>query len=172
MTVVFRPLHPASPDAEADEVFDNGEVIPDALIPIEPLPKGFPTELFAPRLVNGSFAIRIDIDVAAGKLLLSPRPQRGHTAVPVQALSYVVFAQQGLPLSLPVYEPNRGFVDTPGRLYPLLEQKTPGRGMPRHHFRYTCGEYAWPMPSVMDCIRMHAAPHGPRVSSWLTAPLP
>ena len=78
--------------------------------------------------MNGSFAIRVDIDVARGKLLLSPQHQRGHLAVPVQPLSYVVFAQQGLPLSMPIYEPGRGFVDTPGRLYPLLQQKTPGRG--------------------------------------------
>jgi hypothetical protein len=127
MTVVFRPanLDPAALDEP--EVFDNGERIPDALIHTEQLPKGFPTELFAPQLVNGSFAIRVDIDVAPGKLLLSPRPQRGHMAVLVQPLSYVVFAKQGLPLSMPVYEPNRGLVDTPGRLYPLLEQKTSGR---------------------------------------------
>jgi hypothetical protein len=63
-----------------------------------------------------------------GKLLLSPRSQRGHPAVPVQPLSYVVFAKLGLPLSLPFYEPPRGLVDTPGRLYPLLEPHTSGRG--------------------------------------------
>ena len=48
-------------------------------------------------------------------------------AVPVQPLSYVVFAKQGLRLSIPVCEPHRGFVAIPGRLYPLLQQKTPGR---------------------------------------------
>jgi hypothetical protein len=128
MTVVFRPANLDAAALDEPEVFDNGELIPDALIHTEQLPKGFPTELFAPQLVNGSFAIRIAIEVAPGKLLLSPRHQQGHMAVPAQPLSYVVFAQQGLPLSLPVYEPGRGFVDTPGRLYPLLQQKRPGRG--------------------------------------------
>jgi hypothetical protein len=128
MTVVFRPAHRDPAALNEPEVFDNGEQIADALIHTEQLPKGFPTELFAPLLVNGSFAIRVDIEVARGKLLLSSQHQRGHMDVPVQPLSYVVFAQQGLPLSLPVYEPGRGFVDTPGRLYPLLQQKPPGRG--------------------------------------------
>ena len=132
MTVVFRPLHPASPDAEADEVFDNGEVIPDALIPIEPLPKGFPTERFSPQLQSGRYAIRVDLEVAAGKLLLSCRHWRGQPDTGAQPLSYVVFATQGLALSIPVYEPGRGFVDTPGRLYPLLQQKRPGRGAGDH----------------------------------------
>jgi hypothetical protein len=132
MTVVFRPanLEPAALD-EA-EVFDNGEQIPDALIHTEQLPKGFPTELFAPRLVNGSFAIRVNLEVAAGKLLLSCRPWRGQPDAGAQPLSYVVFATQGLALSIPVYEPGRGMVDTPGRLYPLLEQKRPGRGAGDH----------------------------------------
>jgi hypothetical protein len=129
MTAVFRPAHRDPAALDEPEVFDNGERIPDALIHTEQLPKGFPTELFAPQLVNGSFAIRIDIEVAPGKLLLSPRYQRGHLAVPVQPLSYVVFAKQGLPLSMPIYEPDRGFVDTPGRLYPLLEQKITDRGV-------------------------------------------
>ena len=128
MTVVFRPANLDPVALTEPEVFDNGERILAALIHTEQLPKGFPTELFAPQLVNGSFAIRVDIDVARGKLLLSPQHQRGHLAVPVQPLSYVVFAQQGLPLSMPVYEPGRGLVDTPGRLYPLLQQKMPGRG--------------------------------------------
>ena len=124
---MFRPQSPDPHDAEADEVFDDGERIPDALIHTEQLPKGFPTERFAPQLVNGGYAIRVDIQVMPGKLLLSPQPQRGHMAVPVQPLSYVVFAKQGLPLSIPVYEPGRGLVAIPGRLYPLLDQKRPGR---------------------------------------------
>ena len=109
-------------------MFDNGEVIPDALIPIEPLPKGFPTERFSPQLQSGRYAIRVDLEVAAGKLLLSCRHWRGQPDTGAQPLSYVVFATQGLALSIPVYEPGRGFVDTPGRLYPLLQQKMPGRG--------------------------------------------
>jgi hypothetical protein len=127
MAVVFRPQNPYPHDAETDEVFDDGERIPDALVHTEQLPKGFPAEWFAPQLVNGSYAIRVDIQVMPGKLLLSPRLQRGQMAVPVQPLSYVVFAKQGLPLSIPVYEPGRGLVAMPGRLYPLLEQKKPGR---------------------------------------------
>src|SRR5437764_4250841 len=86
MAVVFRLLHP-DPDAETDEVFDNGEGIPQALIHTEDLPKGFPTERFAPQLVNGRYAIRADIDVARGKLLLSPRPQRGQMDGVAQPLS-------------------------------------------------------------------------------------
>jgi hypothetical protein len=128
MTVVFRPANRDPAALDEPEVFANGGRIRGALIHTEQLPKGFPTELFAPQLVNGRFAIRVDIDVAPGKLLLTPSHQRGHLAVPMQPLSYVVFAKQGLSLSLRVYEPGRGFVDTPGRLYPLLEQTTPGRG--------------------------------------------
>jgi hypothetical protein len=127
MAVIFRPQSPDPHDAETDELFDNGEWIPDALIHTEQLPKGFPAERFAPQLVHGGYAIRVDIQVMPGKLLLSPRLQRGHMAVPVQPLSYVVFAKQGLPLSIPVYEPGRGLIAIPGRLYPLLEQKKPGR---------------------------------------------
>ena len=128
MAVVFRPQNPDPHGAETDERFDNGEWIPDALIHTEQLPKGFPAERFAPQLVNGSYAIRVDIQVMPGKLLLSPRLQRGQVAVPVQPLSYVVFAKQGLPLSIPVYESGRGVVDTPGRLYHLpLEPQTPRR---------------------------------------------
>jgi hypothetical protein len=128
MSVVFRPLHAEPHDAETDEVFDNGEWIPAALIRTEQLPKGFPTERFAPHLVNGSFAIRVDIQVMPGKLLLSPRRRRGQQDAGGQPLSYVVFAKQGLPLSIPVYEPDQGLVDTPGRLYPLPPApKTPGR---------------------------------------------
>ena len=63
MAVVFRSLHPEPHNAETDEVFDNGERIPDALIHTEELPKGFPTERFAPQLVNGSYAIRADFQV-------------------------------------------------------------------------------------------------------------
>ena len=127
MSVVFRPLHPEPHDAETDEVFDNGEWIPAALIRTEQLPKGFPTERFAPHLVNGSFAIRVDIHVAPGKLLLSCCHRRGHMDAAQQPLSYVVFAKDGLPLSISVYEPGRGLVAIPGRLYPLLQQKAPGR---------------------------------------------
>jgi hypothetical protein len=126
MAVLFRLLHP-DPDAETDEVFDNGEGIPDALIRTEELPKGFPTERFAPQLVNGRYAIRADIEVARGKLLLSPRHQRGQMEAAAQPLSYLVFATEGLPLSIPTYEPDRGVVDTPGRLYPLLEQRRHGQ---------------------------------------------
>ena len=125
MTVVFRPTNLDLAALDEPEVFDNGEWIPAALIHTEHLPKGFPTERFAPQLVNGSYAIRVDMQVMPGKLLLSPRPQRGHRAVPAQPLSYVVFAKQGLPLSLPFYEPPRGLVDTPGRLYPLLRPQSP-----------------------------------------------
>ena len=110
MTVVFRPANLDPVVLTEPEVFDNGERILAALIHTEQLPKGFPTELFAPQLVNGRFAIR------------------GHRDGSMQPLSYGVFAKEGLPLSLPVYEPGRGFVDTPGRLYPLLQQKMPGRG--------------------------------------------
>ena len=128
MTVIFRPLYPEPHDAETDEVFDNGELIPDALVPTEPLPKGFPTERFAPQLVKGRYAIRVDLEVAPGKLLFSCRHLRGQKDTGQQPLSYMVFATQGLALSIPVYEPGRGLVDTPGRLYPLLRQpKTPGR---------------------------------------------
>jgi hypothetical protein len=127
MAVIFRLQNPDPHDAETDEVFDDGERIPDALIHTEQLAKGFPTERFAPQLVNGSYAIRVDIQVMPGKLLLSPRLQHGQMAVPVQSLSYVVFAKQGLPLSIPVYEPGQGLVAMPGRLYPLLQQKKPGR---------------------------------------------
>jgi hypothetical protein len=123
MAVVFRSLHPELHNAETDEVFDNGEWIPDALIRTEHLPKGFPTELFAPQRVNGSYAIRVDIKVAPGKLLLSRRHLRGHMDAG-RPLSYVVFAKHGLPLSIPVYEPHRGWIAIPGRLCPLLEQKT------------------------------------------------
>jgi hypothetical protein len=132
MTVVFRPANLDPLALTEPEVFDNGEVILAALIHTEQLPKGFPTERFAPRLVNGRFAIRVHMAVVPGKLLLSPQHQRGHLDGPVQPLSYAVFAKEGLPLSLPVYEPGRGFVDTPGRLYPLLEQKRPGRGAGDH----------------------------------------
>jgi hypothetical protein len=132
MTVVFRPAHLDPAALDEAEVFDNGEQIPDALIHTEQLPKGFPTELFAPRLVNGSFAIRVDLEVAPGKLLLSCRHRRGQPDAGAQPLSYVVFATQGLSLSIPVYEPGRGMVDTPGRLYPLLEQKRLGRGAGDH----------------------------------------
>ena len=128
MTVVFRPTHLDPAALDEAEVFDNGEQIPDALIHTEQLPKGFPTELFAPHLVNGRFALRVHIAVAPGKLLLSPQHQRGHMDGSMQPLSYGVFAKEGLPLSLPVYEPGRGFVATPGRRYPLLQQKMPGRG--------------------------------------------
>jgi hypothetical protein len=123
MTVVFRPLHPAPHDAEPDEVFDNGELIPDALVPIEPLPKGFRTERFSPQLVKASYAIRVDLEVAAGKLLFSCRHLRGQPDAGAQPLSYVVFARHGLALSIPVYEPGRGMVDTPGWLYPLLASR-------------------------------------------------
>jgi hypothetical protein len=132
MTVVFRPTNLDPAALGEAEVFDNGERIFSALIHTEQLPKGFPTERFAPQLVNGRFAIRVHIAVAPGKLLLSPQHQRGHMDGSMQPLSYGVFAQEGLPLSLPVYEPGRGFVDTPGRLYPLLEQKRPGRGAGDH----------------------------------------
>jgi hypothetical protein len=127
MAVFFRPQSPDPHDAETDEVFDDGERIPDALIHTEQLPKGFPTERFAPQLVDGGYTIRVDIQVMPAKLLLSSRSQRGQTAVPVQPLSYVVFAKQGLPLAIPVYEPGRGLVAIPGRLHPLLDQKRPGR---------------------------------------------
>jgi hypothetical protein len=123
MTVVFRPLQPLPHNAEPDELFDNGEVIPDALVPIEPLPKSFPTEHFSPQLVKGSYAIRVDLEVAPGKLLLSCRHLRGQPDAAGQPLSYVVFARHGLALSIPVYEPGRGMVDTPGRLYPLLASR-------------------------------------------------
>jgi hypothetical protein len=105
MTVVFRPANLDPVVLTEPEVFDNGE-----------------------RILNGRFAIRVHIAVAPGKLLLSPQHQRGHMDGSMQPLSYGVFAKEGLPLSLPVYEPGRGFVDTPGRLYPLLQQKMPGRG--------------------------------------------
>ena len=128
MTVVFRPASRDPAALDEPEAFDNGERIPDALIHTAELPKGFPTERFAPRLFNGRYAIRVDIEVAPGKLLLSRRYLRGHMDAGQQPLSYVVFAKQGLPLSIPVYEPDRGLVDTPGRLFPLpLEPKTPGR---------------------------------------------
>jgi hypothetical protein len=123
MTVVFRPAHLDPAALDEAEVFDNGEQIPDALIHTEQLPKGFPTELFAPRLLNGSFAIRVDLEVAPGKLLLSCRHLRGQPDAGVQPLSYVVFARHGLALSIPVYEPGRGMVDTPGRLYPVLASR-------------------------------------------------
>jgi hypothetical protein len=128
MTVVFRPANLDPVALTEPEVFDNGERILAALIHTEHLPKGFPTELFAPQLVNGRFAIRVHIAVAPGKLLLSPRHQRGQQDPGQQPLSYVLFAQLGLALSIPIYEPGRRLVDTPRRLYPLLEQKTPGRG--------------------------------------------
>ena len=128
MSVVFRSLHPEPHDAETDEVFDDGEWIPAALIRTEQLPKGFPTERFAPHLVNRSFAIRVDIQVMPAKLLLSPRRRQGQQDAGEQPLSYVVFAKEGLPLSIPVYEPDQGLVDTPGRLYPLPPApETPGR---------------------------------------------
>src|SRR5438876_11065780 len=120
MTVVFRPANPDPAALDEPEVFENGERIPDALIHTEHLPKGFPTELFAPHLVNGRYAIRVDIHVMPGKLLLSGRPLRGQQDAVAQPLAYVVFAKHGLPLSIPVYEPHRGFVAIPGRLYPLL----------------------------------------------------
>src|SRR5438094_825696 len=101
MTVVFRPQNLDAAALDEAEVFDNGERIPDALIHTEQLPKGFPTEQFAPQLVNGSAAIRVNLQVMPGKLLLSCRHLRGHMDAGQQPFSYVVFANHGLPLSMP-----------------------------------------------------------------------
>ena len=47
-------------------------------------------------------------------------------AVPVQPLSYVVFAKDGLPLSIPSYDRTSGVVAVPGTLHPLpVEPQTP-----------------------------------------------
>jgi hypothetical protein len=126
MAVVFRPLNPEPHDADATEVFDNGEWIPDALIRTEYLPKSFPTARFAPVLINHHYAIRVDIQIMPGKLLLSPRHQRGQMDVPVQPLGYSVFGKHGLPLSIPSYDRTSGIVAVPGTLHPLpVEPQTP-----------------------------------------------
>jgi hypothetical protein len=83
---------------------------------------------FAPYLVHGHYAIRVDIQVMPGKLRLSPRHLQGSMGPARQPLSYVVSAKDGLPLSIPAYELDRGLVDRPGLLHHLpLEPKTPGR---------------------------------------------
>jgi hypothetical protein len=126
MAVVFRPLTSGPHAADTDEVFDDGEWIPDALIRTEHLPKGFPTAPFAPVLINHYYAIRVDIQVMPGRLLLSPRHQRGHRDVPAQPLGYGAFGHDGLPLSIPSYDRTSGVVAVPGTLHPLpVEPQTP-----------------------------------------------
>jgi hypothetical protein len=125
MAVVFRPV---PPDPDEDEVFDNGERVPDVLIRTQDLPRHFPTERFAPQRGPGGYHIRVDLTVAPGTLFLRPAAQRGQPVVPAERLSYSVFAAAGLPLELSNFDPQRGFVQVAGRLWPVVVEREASPG--------------------------------------------